>query len=456
MKFKPSEFKMENVQNKEEMSLPKIEKKFTDGFPPDWRPWIDGWAFTPNELKELLPDGTYKLLVLDVAINQDEYVRKVNQGIAEELGQEKTARELTKAEKATLGERAMTYYNCEIGCKHCYSCKTELENPLMSKEDTFEVVKKAKELGLKSIKFLEPGELVHNEKLFEILDFCETNDIDIIIFTKGVIFGDDELARDKHQLSAQELANKIARYSHVKLVVGLTAFTKEIEEKRIESKITDFVDKRNKGLENLVNAGMNSDVKKPRLCLICAPILKDNIQEALAIYAYGLERNMPVILAPTMVSGKGEDMAEVRDEFFKQEQLVSLYRDVYIYLIDNKIFTLEQVEREGISPYAGIPCSQFIAGMFIRTDGRVQACPGNEGEAYRYAKDVRRAALKDIWKNSLGYRLRQELVESGKDMTTQICYAKTEGDLVQIGSGSIPKDFYEKVIKQLKEYYHRD
>lgn len=115
---------------------------------------------------------------------------------------------------------------------------------------------------------------------------------------------------------------------------------------------------------------------------------------------------------------------------------------------------MEQVEREGITPYAGIPCSQFIAGMFIRTDGRVQACPGNEGQAYSYAKDVRRMALKDIWENSLGYRLRQELVESGKDLTTQICYAKTEGDLVQVGSGSIPKDFYEKVIKQLREHYH--
>lgn len=436
--------------------MPKIEKKFTDGFPPGWRPWIQGWAFTPDELKESLPDGTYKLLVLDVAINPDEYVKKVNEGIAEELGERKTARELTEAEKITLGERAMTYYNCEIGCKHCYSCKTELENPLMSKEDTFEVVKKAKELGLKSIKFLEPGELMHNEKLFEILDFCEANNIDIFIFTKGVIFGDDELARDKHKLSARELADKIAQYSNVKLVVGLTAFTKEIEEKRLESKITDFVDKRNKGLENLASAGMNSDVKNPRLCLICTPILKDNIQEALPIYAYGLERNMPVILGPTMISGKGEDLAEVRDEFFKQEQLVNLYRDVYIYLIDNKIFTLEQVEREGISPYAGIPCSQFIAGMFIRTDGRVQACPGNEGEAYRYAKDVRRTALKDIWQNSLGYKLRQELVENGQNLTTQICYAKTEGDLVQVGSGSISKDFYEKVIKRLKEYYDRD
>ena len=57
------------------------------------------------------------------------------------------------------------------------------------------VVRKAKELGLETAKFLGPGELLHNPKLFEILDFFEQENINICIFTKGVILGDDELAQ---------------------------------------------------------------------------------------------------------------------------------------------------------------------------------------------------------------------------------------------------------------------
>lgn len=442
--------------NPKNINFPNIEKKFPNGFPEGYKPWIDGLAFTPQELKETLPDGAFKLLTMDIAINPDKYVDEVNAGLAEELLNRKTARELTEQEKKELRKRAVLHYSCEIGCEHCYSCGSDIENPLMRKEEVFEVVKEAKELGLKSVKFLEPGELMHNENLFEILDFYEENNIKIIIFTKGIIFGDNELSRKIHKMPSKNLTEKISRYKNTGLIVGFSAFTKEIEEKRIRSKIVDFCEKRNKGLENLVGARMNENIENPRLFLISAPVLKDNIDEALPIYKYGLERNMPVILAPTMISGKGKNMQEITDDFFKQEELVELYVNIYSYLLDNKIFTFKQVEKEGISPYAGIPCAQFISGMFIRTDGRAQACPGNEGEPYRYAKDIRKTNLKDVWKNSLGYKLRKELVENNKDLTTQICYAKTEGDLVQVGSGSIPQNFYNKVLERIKNQYAKN
>lgn len=191
--------------NQKNINFPDIEKKFHNGFPYGYKPWIDGFAFTPQELKETLPDGTFKLLTMDIAINPDKYVDEVNADLAEELLNRKTARELTEQEKKELRKRAILHYSCEIGCEHCYSCGSDIENPLMRKEEVFEIVKEAKKLDLKSVKFLEPGELAHNENLFEILDFCEENDIKIIIFTKGIIFGDDKLCQKIHKIPSKDL-----------------------------------------------------------------------------------------------------------------------------------------------------------------------------------------------------------------------------------------------------------
>lgn len=384
-------------------------------------------------MKEATEDGTYKLLTIDLSIRDDEYIERVNRGSSE-----------------TISERAEKEYKCDIGCKHCFECKTDTNNPLMTFDEVKDVVEKAKKIGLETVKFLGPGELLHNPKLFEILDFFEQENINICIFTKGIILGDDELAQKNFGLSAKELCQKLAGYNKVRLLVGFTSADPKTEHSRIESKVEDFSRKRNTGLENLVGAGMNKDINSQKLALICAPILKDNIDEALNIFVWGTKRNMPVVLSPTMVSGKGQEMPEITNPDFKEKQLVDLYSRVYKWLIENKILTQDDVKNEGVSPYAGFACNQFISGMFIRKDGRVQACPGNESALFRYCDDIRNADLKQVWKQSLGYMKRKKLVESGTMTLTQPCYAKTEGELVMTGKGSIPKDFYKMVLDKIK------
>ena len=69
--------------------------------------------------------------------------------------------------------------------------------------------------------------------------------------------------------------------------------------------------------------------------------------------------------------------------------------------------TLEQLEQEGIHPYAAMrPCNQLQNGLFIRKDGVVFSCPGNEYSEYRIAEDVRKKSLKEIWINSRNYALK--------------------------------------------------
>jgi MoaA/NifB/PqqE/SkfB family radical SAM enzyme len=181
--------------------------------------------------------------------------------------------------------------------------------------------------------------------------------------------------------------------------------------------------------------------------------LKSNADEALEIFKWGSRRNIPVIIAPTMISGEGKNAPEVSDAVFKEETLVDLYYEIYSWMIDEGILTIEQVEKEGISPYAGYACNQFITGMFVRQDGVVRACPGNDSEAFRYCKDVRKENLKDVWTDSMGYKIRDELVKTGKLSVTTPCYAKTEGELVK--AGSFTEDFYAKVFGKLKQRFEK-
>jgi MoaA/NifB/PqqE/SkfB family radical SAM enzyme len=151
-------------------------------------------------------------------------------------------------------------------------------------------------------------------------------------------------------------------------------------------------------------------------------------------------------------------MKEISDTEFKEKNLVDLYRDIYATLIRKNILTLEQVEEEGISSYAGYACNQFISGMFIRKDGQAQACPGNDSAEFLYARDVRKDSLKEIWRNSAGYKIREKLISEGKLTLNQPCYAKSEeipfadGRVrVRKGHGSIPEGFYEKVLQAVRE-----
>lgn len=435
---------------------PQVDKVFEDKYPDGYRPWVEAWSVSKEDLMERLPDGTFTLTQLDISISHDDYVSLVNEGMPED-------RELTPEESKIVNMRARKKENyaitCGIDCRHCFDCTQDVRNRIMDTKEVMSMLKEAKALGLKHVKFLGPGELMHNPRLFEILDFLKENGIKIAIFTKGPAMGDDKKAQEVFGMSAQELCDKITAYDNVSILLSMTSADKATEQKRIDSRqFPNLFEIRNRAFENLARAGLNKDPKKQRLAIVCAPVLNDNIDEVLSIYEYGLDRNLPVLVAPTMLSGQGRPLPEVTDEKFKNEKLVALYRDIYCTLIEKGIMTLMQVEEEGVSPYAGYACNQVAGGMLVRKDGQAQACPGNDQCEFVYARDVRRGSLKEIWKNSAGYKIREQLIASGKLTVTQPCYAKTE-ELPFAGMpapvkkccGSIPEGFYEKVLDEIRK-----
>jgi len=424
-----------------------IPEKFQGGFPEGYRPWIAGWSFKPDELKETLPDGTFKMLTLDVSICIEEWAKEMNK-IEDPVERDKKIRET---------------YKCPNRCGTCFEKNAKNNGYLMLWEENKKLIDDAYELGLRTVKFLGPGEIVNNPELFKYLDYFEEKGLAFGIFTKPSVLLNEQEAQKTFGMSAEEMCKKLASYKCVRLLMNFTSADPKTEKKMVDPQDEDyaetFFEDRNKAIELFCKYGLNSDPNEQRLALICAPVIKANIDEAFDIFKWGTERNIPVVVAPTMLSGGCSLMLEeVRDKEFKEKGIVGLWTDIYVWLIKNNIITIEQLEKEGVAPYAGFSCDQFISGMFVRKDGNVQACPGNETEEFRYSRNVREDNLEEVWKNSMGYKMRTEMVKSG-EIKQLGCPAKQpliafDGEgvpLIDKGSGSFPEDFGEKVIAKVKE-----
>ncbi|MFA5020684.1 MAG: radical SAM protein [Patescibacteria group bacterium] len=433
--------------------FPDVPEKFTDGYPEGYRPWPKGWSFTVDKMKEKLPDGTYKMLTLDMSIPSAELAEKVNS-------------------IPTREERAVAigkFYTCKHNCPRCFSKTMALEDSdcfILTWDENKKIIDQAAELGLETVKFLEPGELLDDPDLFKYLDYFKEKNINFSIFTKPAYLTDEVEVKKKFGLSPKEFLAKIKGYENVSLLVSFTSADPETEKKLVESSVEDYSNKRNQILEMMAELGFNDDPDNQRMALICAPVLKSNIDEAFDIFKWGIKRNIPVVLAPTMVSGRGAEAEEIKSIDFKDRQLVDLWVELYDWLIKEKLMTMEQIEQEGVSPYAGFACNQFISGMFIRMNGQVQGCPGNETQKFRHARDIKvgdreipTGRLEEVWKNSVSYEMRKELIEDGEITLTQACYAKTGGlkllkkhddALVPKDKGSFSEDFYARVLETIK------
>ncbi|MBU1111811.1 MAG: radical SAM protein [archaeon] len=361
---------------------PNVKEVLPRAVPTDYRLGIDGWSFSKEKLAERQEDGTRKLLTLDVSISPDQFVEKVNQG-----------------DRKGLVRRVNKFYDsiCPHNCPGCFE-KGDVTNYLLSFEDIQNYIEQGLELGLESIKFLGPGELIANPDLFKILDYLDEKDIKTIIFTKGGTLGDDELAKRYQGMSSEELVKKVCSYDNTRFGINFRTFDEKKANNSTNSQASNYARARNRAVELLAKEGMNSDLYSQRLGLIFTPVTADSIDDTLEVFKWGTERNIPVTVTPTMVSGRGKKLMKEAQTPEFQEKLVQLYTDINTYLVEIGALTIDQLKEEGVSSYAGTtPCTQLSCGMFVRKDGVVQFCPGNDSGQFKIADDVRAEPLRNIW-----------------------------------------------------------
>jgi hypothetical protein len=359
-------------------NFPKVESNLPKEIPKGFNLASDGWLFTKAELEETLEDGSRPLLTLDLSIAPDYYVKKVREGDDE-----------------GLSERAKKFYPCPNKCTYCFDY-ADVSRGILSWKDIEKVLLDAKELGLKSAKFLAVGEFFINPSMFEILDFMQEQDIKFSIFTKGEVLGNDNLANRIHGMSSEELVRRVCEYDITRFLMDGWSFVPDIINERVGRPGSSFFDSRNRAIELLVENGMN-DPMLQRMTLQTNPVMPENIGEVYDIFVWGAERSIPVCVTKSMVAGKGVCLGRAGEDKFFDEQYVDLAVQIYSYLIERGITSLERVREEGVSSYVGTrPCNQLTCGLFIDKDGTVRQCPGNSLMP-SFADDVRTTPLDKIW-----------------------------------------------------------
>jgi MoaA/NifB/PqqE/SkfB family radical SAM enzyme len=287
-----------------------------------------------------------------------------------------------------------------------------VKNPIMYWEEVKNVVQQAIELGLESIKFLGPGELTTNPRLFEILDYFQDKNIVVGMFTKAALLDSDFLAQKYHSMSSSEFVEKLVAYDNVTFLVGGRSFDPILENKfiptknRDEKELFDYHVSRNLALKRLCDAGLNKDPHKRGMAIITSPVGPETIDGVFEIFKWGIEKNIPVIVTTTMVSGKGHRMVKRHQQTPFEIKYEKLAVDIYEYLISSGLMSSKQLKQEGVSLYVGVtPCNQLTHGLYIHYDGEVWRCPRNDTSAFVVHPNVRDQSLLEIWKQSKNYRL---------------------------------------------------
>jgi MoaA/NifB/PqqE/SkfB family radical SAM enzyme len=325
---------------------------------------------------------------------------------------------------------------CTLNCPSCFR-KNNTVDQLSDRSLDFDglkrIVLQAKPLGLRSVKFLGAGDPFENFRFLEFLRFLHEHEITPLIFTKGHVLGDDLLVTRYFSYlgirTGEALAEALDRCG-ASIMLGFNSFNDEVQAKLVGAPVS-YVQARNRALHLLVDRGL-ARTNPTRIALAVNPITKQNVGEAFDIYAWGRRRGFYVIVTPTMISGRARKQATWVAITPPEEQLVDLYTRIYEFNIRTGLQTLDQIDEEGISAYAGgHPCNQVATGLYVTLGGTVLSCPGDvsvEGNVWEHD-------LKTIWMRSQNFK-RRGVFNNG-------CIAKD--------GKSIPEKLYGRVMQNLRQ-----
>lgn len=368
-------------------NLNEIPVVFRNQFPTNFINDLNGWNFTKNELD----DNKGKILTLDI-----------------DLGN-----------------------TCSLNCPHCFRRTAVLDkvDRKMTFEETKTIILEAKKLGLRSVKFLGAGEPFENVRFVEFLRFLKSQDVIPVIFTKGHVLGDDKLAKrynNRYGITDGVQLVKVLNEVNASIILGFNSFNTELQEKMVGG-VSGYVEKRNLALVRLIEGGL-SQSNPTRLCIGSNPVTLENYDEIFNVYQWGRERNIYVLVTPTMVGGKACDWQTITPS---KEKIIDLYTKIYKYNLEKGLQIIEQLENEGVSAYAeSHPCNQIACGMYVTLSGKVLRCPGNDTTIFG---NIFEKCLEEIWVNS----------ENFKRSGTFNCWCPPK-----IGK-SIPNDLFGEVMKRL-------
>ncbi len=352
---------------------------FSGRFPDDHVNDVKYWNVNREDLHSCLPDGTAKLLVMDV-----------------EFGDE-----------------------CGLRCDHCArrDDRVDIVTDPLTDDETLDYIWEAHQyLGLQFVKILGRGEPAQHVRFLENLRAITDMGVGVTVFTKGHVLGCDELASKYNSHlginSSWELIKAIKELENVSILLGFNSFNRSMQERFVgvdryppTALLKDFVKFRDRALIDLVRAGFNDYVsgEATKLAMIAAPCKPENLHEIFELYKWGQRRNIYTLTCPTNICGKGADEFE-REKEFKDYilKLEDVWAQIYVWAIRTNLLSLDVFNEDGVGLYPGCPgCHQTAAGFYLHLSGQGNLCPGRKEVFF---EDIRKCGLRKGWMGSANYQ----------------------------------------------------
>ena len=460
------------------------EESFPDNYQNDVKWWGN---ISRTELGSELPDGTKKILTMDI-----------------DLGNE-----------------------CSLSCPHCFRRTENADkkplNGWLSDAEVTDYIMAAKKLGLKQIKILGRGEPFQNPNFLSFLRKMTKEEIGVSVFTKGHVIGSDKLINtyygeqfktDDNLTETSEMIKTGAdlveelKKLNVSILLGFNSFDQAMQEEFVGTRENEqalikkeYVSYRDRALTLLAQAGFNEyhDGQATRLAMIAAPVKPENIDQIFDLYRWARTRNIYMLTCPTTettreVNEEGQ-MEKDRQKKFKEfpQKVEDLWVNIYKWAVEKKLIPLRRFLDDGASLYPGCHvCNQTAAGFYLNLSGQVNQCPGRfdtdtvftddirninteetevikimndedvqknkiskENEEYRLAKKT--AQLKKVWVNSVNYKRAEGrgynyrcAARDGHSLKAGF-YRRVEGRVIKSILGSQLDNYFKTITKTLNQ-----
>jgi MoaA/NifB/PqqE/SkfB family radical SAM enzyme len=274
---------------------------------------------------------------------------------------------------------------CPWNCDFCFteSAFAPKKRKLAS-ELSFEERKRLLEdlagLGARSINIVGAGEPTIDPYFFELLEVISALGMTPLVYTEGSL-----------KLSDRDFCRRVYDSGATVVLKVNSLWQEEYQNSILVSGNTDhhtpkfnYFRKRQEALDNLIALGFNAP--SPTRLAFDTIVCRENEGEIERLHRYTRDHNIFVLLVNYLPSGRstsGHTNSLSREEQF----------DVFRRLaeIDREEYGISQ---RGIFPYAGSqPCTIRGAGLFVKINGDVLACPG-ETEPIG---NVRESGVPEIW-----------------------------------------------------------
>jgi MoaA/NifB/PqqE/SkfB family radical SAM enzyme len=273
---------------------------------------------------------------------------------------------------------------CNLKCRYCYGDQNHKRNSeLLSKEEQIGIIDQAYKCGSKTLIICADWEPTMDENLVPIIKFAYSKGMTTVLFTNGLIFGNDNLAQQLHNMSSKNLADFC--YSHnCSLMMKLDSLEKDTYENIVAVK-GSYQDLKS-ALGNLMDVGYGKVIRdgdaKITKWAFAAVVLKPNFEEIPKLKKFANDNHAQFICKlPAIINRATENRALM----FPTEEYDKI-RSEYLSKYSDRKETLTVADN----------CMAWFYGIVFDNVGEARQCytlPYKNGEGLG---NIREKSLTDI------------------------------------------------------------